>query len=48
MGSLEDAAMRNDKWTKLNELRGAGSRRILEAITLRHLFVVDISSLTSF
>jgi hypothetical protein len=26
--------MRNDKWIKLNELRGAGSRRVLEAIKM--------------
>jgi len=26
--------MRNDKWTKLNELQGAGSRRILQAVKM--------------
>ena len=26
--------MRNDKWTKLDQLRGPGSRRVLEAIKM--------------
>jgi len=26
--------MRNDKWTKVSELRGTGSRRVLEAIKM--------------
>jgi len=26
--------MRNDKWTKFNEVRGAGNRRVLEAIKM--------------
>ena len=34
MSSLEDAAMRNDKTTKLIQLHGAGSRRVLEAIMM--------------
>ena len=33
MSSLEDAAMRNDKRTKLIELHGGGSRRVLEAMS---------------
>jgi hypothetical protein len=32
--STKDAAMRNDKWTKRNKLRDAGSRRVLEAIKM--------------
>jgi len=34
MCALEDAVMRNDKRTKLIELHGAGSRRVLEAIKM--------------